>query len=100
MQNPTELNELTLELARIQERFATLEVAAESCCNGAVRASKLAEGLDLATINNPDLRKRAEGLSQSAQQLKRVEQSLRSQIQELRKPLQSLESFGLKSQKD
>lgn len=84
-----------LELTRIQERFLTLETAAEGCCNGALRAAKLAAKIEPATFSDPDLRKRAEGLSKTAHQLRGFEETLRTQIAAIQEPVKSLESFGL-----
>jgi|GEM_PF-6953372 len=95
MNKTSVLSELEVELARVQERFAILETAAEGCCNGTLRAADLAAKLEPASISDPALRKRAEGLSKTTQQLKGFEESLSKQIASIQKPLQSLESFGL-----
>ncbi len=91
-----EFLQLQTELARVQERFATLEVAAEDCCKGALRATELAAKVEPTALAEPELRTQAENLRKAAQQLKGFEQTLRTQIRELREPLIQLEAFGLK----
>ncbi len=91
-----EFLQLQAELARVQERFATLEAAAEDCCKGALRATELAAKLEPTALTEPELRTQAENLRKAAQQLKGFEQTLRVQVSELRKPLKQLEAFGLR----
>jgi len=91
-----EFFQLQAELARVQERFATLEVAAEACCKGALRATELAAKVEPTALADPELRTHFEGLRKAAHQLKGFEQTLRVQVRELREPLKQLEAFGLR----
>lgn len=91
-----ELNALEVELAGVQEDFATLKTTAEGCCNSVRRAADLAAKLNPASISDPALRKRAEGLSKTTQELRGFEAALNKQLESTRQPLQSLESFQLR----
>ena len=91
----SELIQLEMELARMQERFAVLESAAHGCCDGALRAAQLGEKIKPVDFSDPTVRKRAEGLSKTAIQLSGFEKALRAHIVELRQPLQVLEAFGI-----
>ncbi len=92
----TELLHLQTELARVQERFATLEAAAEGCCKSVLRATELAVKLEPTAITDPELRTHVESLRKATQQLKGFEHTLHTQVKELRRPLQQLEALGFR----
>lgn len=85
---------LEAELVHVREHFSSLSAAAESCCQGAIKAAEIATKLESASFSEPKLRARVENLRSAAQALKGFERNLRSQIQELSKPLQHLETLS------
>jgi len=93
-----ELLQLQTELARLQERFGALEIAAEKCTDCVTEATKLATKLEIGGIAEPELRAHAEKLQKAAQHLKelKVFEELRTQLTTLRKPLQQLEALGIR----